>query len=538
MGATKFWLHPLIPQQIFMKTKNICLLGGTVASLFVIAPRLTAQTPAPAVNADGSAKATAPTDPNDIPCCGPKIAVQGGIEYFKPEGPDVQGTTHPEWFKEQLFGRTFTVLVPELPAGRYTIKIDVAEQYHQQAGQRVMDIAVEDQKLAQNLDVFTAAGGYKKAYVVEGTVNHRGVGLPLVITFSSTKDNATFDAIRIFNEKGVAVAGTLASSLHTAEDLAASVIPVVKGPAIYQDPRQSNARRVHDMVRRMSLAEKVAQIQNGTPAIERLNLPSYGYPNEALHGIGFAGRATVFPQAIGMAASWNDSLLKEVADTIATEGRAKYVVAQARGDHNGYRGLTFWSPNINIFRDPRWGRGQETYGEDPELTSRMAVAFITGMQGNDPKYLKVMACAKHFAVHSGPEPLRHDMDVTPPERDMYETYLPAFETSVREAKVRSVMSAYNSVNGQPASANPFLLDTMLRKNWGFKGHVVSDCGAIHDIWNGHKYLPDAAQATARAIKSGTDLECGNDYHALVSAVNQKLLKESEIDRAVERVLTV
>ena len=293
-----------------------------------------------------------------------------------------------------------------------------------------------------------------------------------------------------------------------------------------------------DLVRRLSLAEKVQQMRNAAPAIPRLGIPAYDYWNECLHGVARAGTATVFPQAIGMAATWDAPLLQQAADVIATEARAKHndYVSQHDGDSARYYGLTFWSPNLNVFRDPRWGRGQETYGEDPFLTARLGVAFIRGLQGDDPKYVKAMACAKHFAVHSGPEATRHTFDVAPSERDFYETYLPQFEAAVREGHVGTVMGAYNSVYGMPACASPLLLTDLLRKQWGFDGHVVSDCGAIYDICANHKFTATPEEAAAAAVKAGDDLCCGKDYNALVRAVKDGLISEKEIDTAVGRVL--
>jgi beta-glucosidase len=250
-----------------------------------------------------------------------------------------------------------------------------------------------------------------------------------------------------------------------------------------------------------------------------------------------AGLATVFPQAIGLAATWDTDLMHRVADTISTEARAKYNEAIRNEDYSRYHGLTFWSPNINISRDPRWGRGQETYGEDPYLTSRMAVAFIKGMQGDDPHYFKVIATAKHFAVHSGPDPLRHQFDVHPSERDLRDTYLPAFRASIVEGKADSVMCAYNRVDGVPACASTDLLQKTLRGEWGFQGYVVSDCGAVADIFGGHKYKANSAEASAAAVKAGTDLTCTftNDYRSLPDAVKAGLITEAEIDRSLERL---
>jgi len=305
----------------------------------------------------------------------------------------------------------------------------------------------------------------------------------------------------------------------------------------YLNTRLSFEARAADLVSRMTLEEKAAQMQNAAPAIERLGVPAYDWWNEALHGVARAGQATVFPQAIALAATFDLPLMHEVATVISDEARAKYNAAIRQDQHARYQGLTFWSPNINIFRDPRWGRGQETYGEDPYLTARMGVAFVTGLQGDDPKYRKLDSTAKHFAVHSGPEPSRHVFDVMPSERDLHETYLPAFEALVKEAKVDAVMGAYNRVNGEPATASPRLLQDILRKDWGFKGYVVSDCDAVGDIYRTHKVVETAEAASAMAVKNGDELNCGRTYAALPKAVEQGLIKEGEIDTALTHLMT-
>src|SRR5262249_4689443 len=307
-------------------------------------------------------------------------------------------------------------------------------------------------------------------------------------------------------------------------------------PPVYQNPNAPLDRRVDDLLREMTLEEKASELMNDSQAIERLGVPAYNWWNESLHGVGRAGRATVFPQAIGIAATWDTGLMFRVATAISDEARAKFNEFQRRGKRNIYQGLTFWTPNINLFRDPRWGRGMETYGEDPYLTGRMAVAFIRGMQGDDPKYLKTVATAKHFALHSGPEPLRHSFDAKPSEQDLWDTYLPHFEAAIREGGAYSVMCAYNSVDGLPACANPRLINDILRKQWGFQGYVVSDCGAIGDIYLNHKAAPNAEQGVARAIKAGTDLNCGIEYKSVLPAVNSGLLAESDVNRALRRLL--
>ena len=303
----------------------------------------------------------------------------------------------------------------------------------------------------------------------------------------------------------------------------------------YLDPALPVGQRVDDLVARMTLEEKVSQMMNVAPAIARLGVPEYDWWNEALHGVAVSGVATVFPQAIGLGATFDPPLINRVASVISDEARAKYHEAQRQGNHGRFYGLTFWSPNINIFRDPRWGRGQETYGEDPFLTGRLGVAFVKGLQGDDPRYLKVVSTPKHYAVHSGPEPERHRFDTPASERDMRETYFPAFRATVMEARAASVMCAYNRINGEPACANTTLLGKFLRGEWGFKGYVVSDCGAIEDIYQRHHFVRTAEEASALAVKRGTDLECGDTYRSLVIAVKQGLISESEIDTAVKRL---
>src|SRR6185312_13689727 len=263
----------------------------------------------------------------------------------------------------------------------------------------------------------------------------------------------------------------------------------------FDNPDEEPQARAADLVSRMTLEEKISQMQNTAPAIPRLGIPEYDWWNEGVHGVARAGLATVFPQAIALAATWNPELMFRIAGIISTEARAKYNDAIVHGNHARYFGLTFWSPNINIFRDPRWGRGQETYGEDPYLTSRFGVAFVRGMQGNDPHYFKVIATAKHFAVHSGPETGRHEFNVNVDPVDLRDTYLPAFRALVQEGKVDSVMCAYNAVDGVPACASDMLLQQHLRQDWKFDGYVVSDCGAISDVYKGHKYKPTISAAS-------------------------------------------
>ncbi len=298
-------------------------------------------------------------------------------------------------------------------------------------------------------------------------------------------------------------------------------------------------QRVDDLISQMSLDEKVQQMRDHAPAIPRLGVPAYFWWNEGLHGVAFSGYATNFPQVIGMAATFDTQVVHRMGQTVSTEARAKYDEAIRNNQHEQFYGLTFWAPNINIFRDPRWGRGQETYGEDPFLTGRMAVAFVSGMQGDDPHYFRVVSTPKHYAVHSGPEPTRHTVNVNVSPHDLEDTYLPAFRAAVTEAHAQSVMCAYNAIDGAPACANTMLLQQHLRDDWHFDGYVVSDCAAAADIYTGHHYAPDMAHAAADAVKAGTDLECGymqgQAYPSLVEAVHQGLLPEADINQALHRL---
>lgn len=288
-----------------------------------------------------------------------------------------------------------------------------------------------------------------------------------------------------------------------------------------------------ELVAQMTLAEKCSQLRFDAPAIKRLGVPAYNWWNECLHGVARAGTATVFPQAIALAATWNPALIKKVATAISDEARAKYNESRKFGDTQQYQGLTMWSPNINIFRDPRWGRGHETYGEDPHLTSRIACAFVDGLQGDDPVYRKVDATLKHYAVHSGPEALRHSFNAEVSKKDLFETYLAAFEYCIKHAKPSAVMGAYNRVNGEACCASPTLLGEILRKRFGFEGYVVSDCGAICDINRGHRITQNEAESAALALNNGCELNCGSAYHSLVAAVAQGLISEDVITHAAE-----
>jgi len=308
-----------------------------------------------------------------------------------------------------------------------------------------------------------------------------------------------------------------------------------------QSPAYLNAAlptetRVQDLLGRMTLAEKASQVNNTSPAIERLQIPAYNWWNEALHGVARAGLATSFPQPIGLAATFNDQAIFKMGEIISDEARAKYNRFQREGKHGLYEGLTFYSPNINIFRDPRWGRGHETFGEDPYLTGTMGVAFVRSMQGDDPDYFKTICTAKHFAVHSGPEPTRHEFNAEPSKRDLWETYLPAFKMLAQEGKVYSFMCAYNRLYGEPCCSDPFLLNKILREQWGFNGFVATDCGAVYDMFISHKTAKDSVDGMAKAIRAGVDNHCMGYVGAVIPAIKQGLLREAELDTAVARLL--
>lgn len=305
---------------------------------------------------------------------------------------------------------------------------------------------------------------------------------------------------------------------------------------LFQNPSKKIEDRVDDLISRLTLEEKVGQLMFAAPAVERLRVPQYNWWNECLHGVARNGRATVFPQAIGMAATFDTDLLYRIGDAISLEARAKYNVSIAHNRREIYQGLTFWSPNVNIFRDPRWGRGQETYGEDPFLTSRIGVAFVKGLQGDHPKYLKAAGMGKHYAVHNGPEKLRHEFDAIVSKKDMWETYLPAFEALVKEAKVEGIMGAYNRTNGDPCCAHPYLMQEVLRDKWGFKGYFTSDCWAIVDFHSGHNIVETPEQAAALALNSGCNLNCGSTYPQLVKAIEQGLTTEKVVDDNLRELL--
>ena len=440
---------------------------------------------------------------------------------------------------DSVYGTNFTLSVPNVAPGQYTVIFGFVESQFHAPGKRLFDIEYNGNLVVSNLDVFAAAGA-DKPYYLRIPLRH-GADIdegPLAFHFISHKDQAMLYRFALKDSSGANVFSFRALDLVN-PDTNATAIPDVPGPVLWTNAMLSLDVRVNDLISRMSLAEKVTQLRNEAAPISRLGVPAYDYWSECLHGVARAGVATVFPQAIGMAATWDAPLIHRVADTIATEARAKHnLYSQLHdGDSVRYAGLTFWTPNINIFRDPRWGRGQETYGEDPFLTGQLAVAFIRGLQGDDPKYIKAMACAKHFAVHSGPESQRHWFNAHPPERDLFEIYLPQFEAAVRQGHVGAVMGAYNRLNGEPCCSNPALLTGLLRKTWGFDGHVVSDCGAINDIYEGHQIAGSLAEAAARALKAGCDLCCGTNYNILAYDVRMGMVTQEQVNTALRHALT-
>jgi len=447
----------------------------------------------------------------------------------------VEGTVTPELFLNEVCGKSgkpFTVSIPNLAEGTYTVEFEFAEfsgrSKPPEPGKRVFSITRSDQAIGADdnrvivadFDIFKEAGGEAKVFKVSSVVKHAedSVAGPLMFNLTAKQGEAKVNVIRVKNLAGKIVSQVSARDFVAKVDPEAVKIPVVSGPELYKDPDQPMAVRVADLVRRMSLSEKADQMCSYAPAISRLRVPAYNYWNEALHGVARNKIATVFPQAIGLAAMWDEPFLHHIADAISTEGRAK------KG------GLTYWSPVINIFRDPRWGRGQETYGEDPFLTARLGVAFIKGMQGNDPKHLKAMACAKHFAVYNGASV------GDPTTEDLYDTYLPQFEAAVREGGVMNVMSSYSNLYGEACSSSHFLLTDILRTKWGFKGHVVSDNGAVAGVQVPNNKLATPDEKAARAVLAGCDLACGNNFKPLPKAVAKRLITEAQIDVALKRVL--
>jgi beta-glucosidase len=476
--------------------------------------------------------------------CTPEVRLSGTFAHRK-ENPSVviEGAgNNAAAYHEDVTGANFTVTIAALPAGKYTVTVGAAETSARSAGERVFDVTSGDTVLAKDFDIFAVAGGPRKVATINGKVDHAddSVRGPLKISFTSSKGTAKFNTIEIKSEDGSSIVAFSASELADAFSAAAQHIPEISEAPFWRDSAKPLDARIDDLIHRMSLAEKVAQLKNAAPGIARLGLPAYDYWNEALHGVANNNIATVFPEPVGAASSWNLKLFHEEGTIIGIEGRAKHndYVNQHNGDSKWWAGITFWTPNINIFRDPRWGRGQETFGEDPYLTSEIGIEYVKGIQGDDPNYMLAMACAKHFAVHSGPEADRHRFDAKISDRDLFETYLPQFERVVREGHVAGVMSAYNSVDGVPCSANSFLLEELLRKKWGFAGYVVSDCDAVRDVWGArqHHYVNTAEEAAAAAVKAGCNLCCGGDYNALVRAVQNGLITEKEIDQALHHTL--
>ncbi len=473
--------------------------------------------------------------------CSHQVSVTGEFSHERERGADrIEGAGEDmQAFREAIVGDSFAITVLGLPEGTYSIIIGLVETQVQQAGERLFTVTSGDKTLAEKYDIFREAGGARKASYIIGTVEHSDEALrgPLKVEFACIKGKAKFNTFEVIDASGEPVVFFGATEIADPFAAEATKVPEITAPAIWRNPDHPMETRIRDLIRRMSFAEKVAQLQDDAPAIERLGLPAYRYWNEALHGVANNGIATVFPEPVGMAATWNPGLMREEGRVIGIEGRAKHNDYASKNDGNSkwWTGLTFWTPNINIFRDPRWGRGQETYGEDPFLTAEMSIEFIKGMQGDHPDYMLSMACAKHYAVHSGPERSRYRFNVEPSERDLYEMYLPQFERAVREGNVGGVMSAYNAVYGVPASASEFLLEELLRDQWGFDGYVVSDCSAIGNIWNerrGHGYVETPEEAAAVAVKAGCNLCCGGDYNALMKAAQMDLISEEEINQAL------
>ena len=472
--------------------------------------------------------------------CGKQVSVSGKFTHRKGNASlAIEGAgNNAKAFHEEIDGTNFTVSVSHLPAGKYTLRIGEVETLLNKTGERLFDVICGDTRLATDFDIVAAAGGAGKVCYITSTVEHEDDSIrgPLKVTFAAVKNTAKFNTFEVKAMSGASLFAFNASELADPFSEAQVRIPENNEPPVWKDPSKALNKRINDLIGRLSLAEKVAQLQNDAPAIPRIGLPAYNYWNEALHGVANNGNATVFPEPVGMASTWNPELLHQEGTVIGIEGRAKFYdyASKNNGNSKWWTGLTFWTPNINIFRDPRWGRGQETYGEDPFLTGTMAVEFIKGIQGDDPNYILAMACAKHYAVHSGPERDRHRFDAKPSERDLYEMYLPQFEMAVRDGHVAGVMGAYNSLNSVPCCASTFLLTDLLREQWGFEGYVVSDCDAIRDIYNtrAHNYAKTPEEAAADAVKAGCDLCCGGDYNALVRSVQQGLVTEKELDEAL------
>ncbi len=473
--------------------------------------------------------------------CNYKVMVAGDFTHSKIDSTvSIQGDSDEiaDAFREDINGQEFTVSVSNLPAGQYTVLIGMTDVEFAKIQERLFIVSSGSEVFAGSFDIVATAGGRGRVCYLTGVVDHVDDALrgPLKVTFTAIKNSAKFNTFEVRNADGASMIAFTASEIAEPFMGDAKAIPDIKESEIWRDPAHPLKARIDDLIRRMSLEEKVAQLRNEAPAIARLGLPAYNYWNEALHGVANNGIATVFPEPVGMASTWNPALMRKEGTVVGIEGRAKHnhYANQNNGDSKWWTGLTFWTPNVNIFRDPRWGRGQETYGEDPFLTSEMSIEFVKGMQGDHPDYMLSMACAKHYAVHNGPERDRHRFNAVPSERDLYEIYLPQFERVVREAQVAGVMSAYNAVNGVPCTADPFLLRELLRDQWGFEGYVVSDCGAVGDIHGRgrHEYVKTPEKAAALSVKAGCNLCCGGDYNALVMAVQKGLVTGEEIDEAL------
>lgn len=501
---------------------------GAAAGLLIVA--------AAAWNASPAARAAE----EHCAACKHQVAVRGDFAHHAENTAlGVQGAaTRAADFREDIHGKSFSVSVANLPEGRYKIVIGLIETEAIEPGERLFDAKSDETVLADDFDIVAAAGGLGKACYIRAEIDHLDDTLrgPLKVDFAAVRGDAKFNTFEIRDAANAVIVAFCAAEIAEPFSGDATRIPELAEPPVWRDPDKPLRQRADDLIRRMSLDEKVAQLRNDAPAIPRLGLPAYNYWNEALHGVANNGVATVFPEPVGMAATWNPELMRREGRVVGVEGRAKHnhYASQNGGDSKWWTGLTFWTPNVNIFRDPRWGRGQETYGEDPFLTGVMSVEFVKGLQGDDPRYMLCMACAKHYAVHSGPERERHRFNAEPRERDLYEMYLPQFEAVVKQGQVGGVMGAYNAVNGVPCCADPFLLDSLLRKQWGFEGYVVSDCGGIRDIWGQrqHHYVDTPEEAAAVAVKAGCNLCCGGDYDALVQAVQKGLLSEADIDEAL------
>jgi len=442
----------------------------------------------------------------------------------------------------EVFGKEMTLAFPGLAEGRYNVEVEAAENHFGEIGKRVMSVRSGDTVLGTEVDLFKSAGK-GKTVVLHGTVEHKSDSLrgSLTVAFVGEVGNAKFDVIRLKDSSGKVVAEATASALQAAADRLDEPlkrIPQVAGPEIWKVADNTPAERAADLVRRLSVKEKISQIMMSAPAIPRLGIPAYDWWNECLHGVARAGVATVFPQAIAGAATWDPELWHTAASAMGDEARAKHneVARKSGGATERYLGLDMWSPNVNIFRDPRWGRGQETYGEDPFLTGRFGVAFVTGLQGDDSNYIKVIASPKHFAVHSGPEASRHVFDARVSDQDLWETYLPAFEACIREGKAYSLMGAYNCFRGESCSSSQLLLNDILREQWGFKGYTVSDVDSVRDIYATHHLESTGSAAAARALKNGLDVNSGNTYRFLGEALRKGECTEADIDRAVLRCM--